>query len=144
MSLDFLSRPQMKHHLSKVRSRDTRPEMLIRQHLWRRGYRYRKNLSSLPGKPDIVFPRAKLVIFVHGCFWHRHGCHRTYTPKTNTEYWNNKFSRNMTRDAEVLERLRRLGWQTHVIWECELSICPQNCLSQLEKVIDLAMKSNIC
>lgn len=106
--------------MANVRSANTKPEMIVRRVAHGLGYRYRLHVSSLPGSPDLVFPQMKKVIFVHGCFWHRHdGCSRTTTPKTRAEYWNAKFSANVARDAAQAKALRELGWKVLTIWECE-------------------------
>lgn len=108
-----------------VHSTDTSPEMTVRRLLHASGYRYRLHRNDLPGKPDIVFPSRKKVIFVHGCFWHGHTCKRgARTPKTNQEYWVKKIQRNIERDKEHLERLQALGWNALVIWECEIKDTP--------------------
>jgi len=104
-----------------VKSVDTRPEMIVRRMLHKLGYRYRLHRKDLPGKPDLVFPCRKAVIFVHGCFWHGHDCKRgDRTPKTNTKYWTKKIRRNVERDAQAIRDLETAGWRTLVIWECEL------------------------
>lgn len=104
-----------------VRDRDTKPEMLVRKMVHRLGYRYRLHRADLPGKPDLVFPSRRKVIFVNGCFWHGHDCKRgARTPKTNTDYWINKVARNLDRDSANLKELRMIGWRPLVIWECEL------------------------
>lgn len=106
--------------MANVRSANTKPEMIVRRVAHGLGYRYRLHVRSLPGSPDLVFPRKKKVIFVHGCFWHRHdGCSRTTVPKTRTDYWNAKFSANVLRDAAQATALRGLGWSVLTIWECE-------------------------
>jgi len=106
--------------MAKVKSRDTRPEMKVRSALHRAGYRYRLHRSDLPGNPDLTFPRFRLVLFVHGCFWHRHGCKRTTMPASNLEFWSNKFRRTMERDRKALKELKETGWATTVIWECQI------------------------
>ncbi len=106
--------------MAKVRSRDTRPEMEVRRALHRAGYRFRLHRSDLPGKPDMVFPRYRVALFVHGCFWHRHGCKRTTMPSTSTEFWSKKFCRTLERDQRALRELEEVGWSTIVIWECQL------------------------
>ena len=103
-----------------VRDRNTKPEIAVRKLLHRLGYRFRIRRSNLPGKPDIVLPRFKLAVFVHGCFWHRHDCKRATIPKTRTEFWEAKLSANAARDARVIEALTELGWRSVVIWECEI------------------------
>lgn len=106
--------------MARVRSADTKPEMIVRSIAHALGYRYRLHVRSLPGSPDLVFPRKRKVIFVHGCFWHRHdGCGRTTFPKTRADYWNAKFLANVARDAAQAAALRELGWSTLTIWECE-------------------------
>lgn len=106
--------------MASVRSRDTKAELRVRSLAHRLGYRFRLHRNDLPGSPDLAFPRLKKVIFVHGCFWHRHGCHRTTTPASNRAFWEQKFQRNISRDAKALNELRLLGWEALVIWECEL------------------------
>ena len=107
--------------MRRVKSRDTGAEMIVRRLLHSQGYRYRLHRADLPGKPDVVFPGRKKVIFVHGCFWHQHhGCRRADRPSSNTDYWNAKLSRNKQRDVETLAKLTRLGWSALVLWECQL------------------------
>jgi len=102
-----------------VRSKDTRPELIVRRWLHSQGYRYRLHRKDLPGTPDIVFPARKKVIFVHGCFWHGHDCARgDRQPKTNSEYWSRKIERNVARDLEHREALAGLGWKVLTVWEC--------------------------
>ena len=109
--------------MSGIRSKGMRPEMTVRRQLHSMGYRYRLHRRDLPGKPDLVFPARRKVIFVHGCFWHQHSdpaCRIVRRPKSNREYWMPKLERNVARDAENRARLRELGWKVHVIWECEV------------------------
>lgn len=107
--------------MSRIKSRDTQPERAVRSLLHRLGYRFRLHRADLPGKPDIVLPRYKTVIFVNGCFWHRHeGCRFAYTPKTRIDFWQKKFSENVFRDQRAQESLMASGWKVIVIWECEL------------------------
>ena len=108
--------------MSRIRSRDTKPEMVVRRLLHSLGHRYRLHRKGLPGKPDIVLPKYRTVIFVHGCFWHRHpGCKYAYTPKSRLEFWNKKFDENVRRDRENKKALRKLGWKVIVVWECEIN-----------------------
>ena len=107
--------------MAKVRSRDTAPEMQVRRSLHRAGYRYRVHRSDLPGSPDLVFPRHRIVLFVHGCFWHSHGCKKSKLPKSNVAYWADKIQRNVSRDSRVRSQLEKLGWKWRVIWQCELT-----------------------
>ncbi|MCG3179163.1 MAG: Very short patch repair protein [Phycisphaerae bacterium] len=103
-----------------VRSTDTKPEMIVRRLVHSMGYRYRLHVKSLPGCPDLVFPKYRAVIFVHGCYWHRHNCREGRSmPASNTDYWQVKFARNRRRDACVRRNLRRLGWKVLVLWECQ-------------------------
>jgi DNA mismatch endonuclease (patch repair protein) len=111
--------------MANVRSANTKPEMIVRRIAHALGYRYRLYVRSLPGSPDLVFPRKRKVIFVHGCFWHRHeGCSRTTFPKTRADYWNAKFSANVARDAAQATALCGLGWSVLAIWECETRDLP--------------------
>ena len=107
--------------MAQVKSEDTTPEKIVRSALHRMGFRFRLHKKDLPGKPDIVLPKFKTVIFVNGCFWHRHpGCKRATMPASNTEYWEKKFSKTIERDAKTKQLLENLGWQVFVVWECEL------------------------
>lgn len=107
-------------NMSHIRSTNTKPEEIVRKYLFSKGLRYRKNVRSLPGKPDIVLRKYKTVIFVNGCFWHKHDCGRFIMPSTNTEYWSNKISRNVERDKINTKLLEAQGWKVIVIWECQL------------------------
>ncbi|WP_300162352.1 DNA mismatch endonuclease Vsr [Solidesulfovibrio sp.] len=106
--------------MSKVRQKNTGPEMKLRRSLHRIGLRYRLHDKKLPGSPDIVFPRFKAVLFVHGCFWHRHGCKATTTPRTNIDFWHKKFNDNIARDRRNIDALQNIGWRVAVVWECAL------------------------
>lgn len=115
--------PQQRHEcMSSIHSKDTRPEQLVRRELWRRGYRFRKCVKTLPGTPDIVLPKYRTVIFVNGCFWHGHiGCSKYTVPKTNVEFWKEKVARNQERDLVNNQRLETIAWNVITVWECELS-----------------------
>jgi DNA mismatch endonuclease (patch repair protein) len=118
---DFLSPAERSRRMSRIASKNTVPEIALRKALHRRGFRFRINDKKLPGKPDIVLPKYHAVIFVHGCFWHRHGgCKVATTPKSNTAFWIEKFDRNVKRDAAAAEQLLSSGWNVIVAWECEL------------------------
>src|SRR6476646_5019854 len=118
---DKLSVKRRSWNMSRIRSRDTNPELAVRQSLSQLGYRYRLHRSDLPGKPDIVLPKYRIAIFVHGCFWHQHtGCIDCSNPKTNRKYWRPKLLANVERDRKHRRRLRRLGWLPVVIWECQI------------------------
>jgi len=107
--------------MARVKGRDTRPEKALRSLLFRRGFRFRLHRADLPGRPDIVLPRYKTIIFVHGCFWHRHaGCKRASMPASNTAYWERKFQRTVARDAANKAALEQMGWRVIIVWECEL------------------------
>lgn len=104
-----------------IRGRDTRPEMTVRRLIHGMGYRYRLHDPMLPGRPDLVFPSRKKIIFVHGCFWHRHSCRKGQsTPTTRAHFWSEKFARNEQRDARIRRTLRQDGWQVLVVWECQI------------------------
>ena len=107
--------------MSRIRSTNTSIEVLVRKYLFSKGFRYRKNVASLPGKPDIVLPKYKTVVFIHGCFWHRHtGCKYATTPSTNSTYWQEKFHRNVGNDRKHIQELKAQGWKVIIVWECEL------------------------
>ena len=115
--------PVRSRTMAAVRSKDTKPEMLVRRAAHALGYRFRLHRKDLPGKPDLVFPSRKAVIFVDGCYWHGHDCKRgARMPKTNVEYWQAKIARNMKRDANNIATLEADGWQVLTIWECELKV----------------------
>lgn len=119
--MDIISKDKRSWNMSRIRSKDTKPEMIIRSLLHRMGYRFRLHRKDLPGNPDIVLPKYKTVIFVHGCFWHRHkNCKYAYKPKTRVNFWEDKLSGNADRDKIKQSTLKTLGWNVIVIWECEL------------------------
>lgn len=112
--------PERRRLMSRVRSKDSKPELVVRRLLHSLGYRFRLHRKDLPGTPDIVLPGRRKAIMVHGCFWHRHaGCSRTTSPTTRAEYWQSKFAANVERDARKLAQLKALGWDTAIVWECE-------------------------
>ena len=115
--------PQQRHRcMSHIRSKATKPEKLVRKWLWAHGYRYRLNVKSVPGKPDIVMRKYRTAIFVNGCFWHGHeGCKQFVLPKTNTEFWQNKIEANQSRDQKNYDTLINAGWQVIVLWQCKLT-----------------------
>lgn len=125
------------YNMSRIRSKNTKPEEIVRKYLFSQGFRYRKNDARLPGKPDIVLPKHKTVIFVNGCFWHKHeGCRYFVWPKSNAEFWKTKIEGNVERDQQNYKLLKELGWKVVVVWECELkkSVC-LNTLTQLGELI---------
>ncbi len=118
---DFLSSEERSIRMSRIRSVSTKPELLLRHAIWHRGFRYRVNVNNLPGRPDIVLPKYRTVVFVHGCFWHGHkGCKVYSVPKTNTDFWMAKVARNQERDQEVWRKLEAKGWSVIIVWECQL------------------------
>lgn len=128
---DVHSSETRSYNMSRIRNKDTKPEELVRKYLFSKGFRYRKNDVRLPGKPDIVLPKYKAVVFVNGCFWHGHtGCRYFVWPKNNSEFWREKIIGNIARDQKNYELLRDLGWNVFVIWECELK------RSVMEKTLD--------
>ena len=118
---DKLTPEKRSWNMSRIKGKDTKIEVEVRKYLFSKGYRFRKNDKRYPGKPDIVLPKYHVAIFVHGCFWHRHeGCKDATTPKTRTEFWLEKFDKNVKNDQIKQEKLRELGWKVIVIWECEI------------------------
>lgn len=112
--------------MASIRSTDTKPELIVRRHLYARGYRYRKNFRRLPGSPDIVLRKYRTVIFIHGCFWHGHETH-FHLPKSNRSFWEEKIQRNRQRDIKNRERLRAMGWNVITVWECALAPASVKC-----------------
>ena len=120
--VDKISKKHRSWNMARIRSKDTSPERKVRSILHSHGYRFRLRPRMLPGKPDIILKKYKSVIFVHGCFWHRHpACKYAYTPKSRIEFWEKKFCENVKRDKHVSRVLKKLGWNVIVVWECELS-----------------------
>ncbi len=118
--MDRISKKHRSWNMSRIGGRNTKPELVVRSTLHRLGYRFRVHRRDLPGRPDIVLPKHKAVIFVHGCFWHRHSrCKYAYTPKNNLTFWQAKFAGNVGRDRKTVRQLRKLGWWVIVIWECQ-------------------------
>jgi DNA mismatch endonuclease (patch repair protein) len=125
---------QRSRNMSAIKSKNTKPEIKVRKLLHSMGYRFRLHSKDLPGSPDIVLPKYKTVIFVHGCFWHRHeNCKYASTPKTRKEFWNKKFTENKKRDSEIQEKIKILDWRSVVIWECET----KNIENLRDKIIDV-------
>lgn len=119
--MDVHDKKTRSYNMSRIMGKNTKPEETVRKYLFSQGFRYRKNDKRLPGKPDIVLPKYRTVIFVNGCFWHKHeGCRYFVVPKTNTEFWMNKINRNVERDKENISKLESDGWKVITVWECEL------------------------
>ncbi len=134
--MDKFSKEKRSDIMSRVRGKDTKTEELVRKYLFNEGFRYRKNDKRYPGKPDIVLPRYKTVIFVHGCFWHQHpGCKAATIPVTNSEYWKSKFAKNIERDEREQNELKDAGWNVIVLWECEISTKERQ-RYRLEKLVE--------
>ena len=130
--------PERSKLMSRVRGKHTKPEISVGRVVRRLGYRFRRHQKRLPGNPDFVFHDLSKVVFVHGCFWHRHrGCKKTTSPKTRREFWQKKFDENVTRDRKAIRSLRRLGWSVMVVWECQT-----NQLSRLEGRLAKFLHSN--
>lgn len=117
--MDTLSPLRRSQLMARVRGKDTKPEMIVRRLAHAMGYRYRLHRKDLPGRPDLVFPGRRKVVFVHGCFWHRHSCKKATTPKSNAEFWKKKFEENVARDDRNILDLAERGWDSMVIWQCE-------------------------
>lgn len=134
---DTHSKEVRSKNMSHIRSTNSKPEETVRKYLFSKGLRYRKNVRRLPGCPDIVLPKYRTVIFVNGCFWHKHDCGRFVWPSSNEEYWHQKISRNIERDAENQKLLTKQGWRVLVIWECQLKkkIVAENLLQLYNDII---------
>jgi DNA mismatch endonuclease, patch repair protein len=129
--------------MQMVRASNTKPELAVRKLLHGLGFRFRLQKKNLPGTPDIVLPRWRAVVLIHGCFWHRHdGCRKATTPKSNTKYWCQKFHANVERDRRVATRLKSMGWRVCVVWQCELSD-PQRLESRLARFIRKGAKHRV-
>ena len=136
---DIFSEEQRSYVMSKVTSKDTKPEKIVRSFLHRSGFRFRLHASCLQGKPDIVLAKHKAIIFVHGCFWHRHkNCKKATTPQSGKKFWKEKFKRNVLRDKKNQKALEQEGWRIQVVWECELS----NARKRLERLSNLVEELN--
>lgn len=131
--MDNHSKEVRSYNMSRIRSTNSKPEEIVRKYLFAKGFRYRKNDKRYPGKPDIVLPKYKTVIFVHGCFWHMHDCGRFVWPTSNEEYWKTKIARNIERDESNVAALKQAGWNVLVVWECELK--KKSDQSRLEKLV---------
>jgi DNA mismatch endonuclease, patch repair protein len=136
--MDSVTPAQRSRIMSHIRSKNTTPEIMLRKFLFKKGFRYRVHTKSLPGKPDIVLPKYKTVIFVNGCFWHQHdGCKSSKIPKSKQDYWEAKLAHNRERDALNIANLTSLGWRVLTVWECELS--KKNC-SRFEEIASILVE----
>lgn len=134
--MDVLTPEQRKKNMKSIRGKDTKYEVLVRKALFAEGFRFRKNDKRFPGTPDIVLPKYRTVVFINGCFWHRHpGCKYATTPKTNVEFWNKKFEANVRKDKSSRESLETAGWNVVVLWECELKKDFDSVMSSLKQTI---------
>ena len=118
--MDNLDKNKRSCLMAKIKQKNTEPEIIVRHFLYSKGFRYRINLKSLPGSPDIVLPKYKTVIFVHGCFWHGHTCKAGHLPTSNLDYWKLKIEKNIERDSKINEELEMQGWNVIVVWQCEV------------------------
>lgn len=119
---DIVDRKTRSRMMSGIRGQNTRPELAVRRFLFREGFRYRLHAPGIPGRPDLVLPRLRAAVFVHGCFWHRHArCKYAYTPRTNAAFWKKKFESNVARDQLVRKQLQKAGWRVHTVWECQIA-----------------------
>lgn len=130
---DNLTKEVRSMNMSHIRSKNSKPEEIVRKFLFANGFRYRKNVKSLPGCPDIVLPKYHTVIFVNGCFWHKHNCSRFVWPTSNQEYWRQKILHNVERDKRNTDLLQQTGWKVLIVWECELKT--KNRRETLQRVI---------
>ena len=133
--VDNLTSAQRSKNMSRIRSKDTKPEIIVRKKLHSIGYRYSLHKKKLPGKPDIFLKKLNLAIFVHGCFWHHHGCKYSNIPKTNTEFWKNKFRKNKSNDKKHSNSLKKQGIKTKTIWECQIKFHKNDLENYLRKII---------
>jgi len=118
---DIFSKTKRSEIMSNISGKETKPEILVRKYLFSKGFRYRKNVKELPGNPDIVLPKYKTIIFVHGCFWHGHeDCKKSALPATNLEFWKDKLEKNKERDKSNILKLQESGWKVIIVWQCEL------------------------
>jgi len=139
--MDTLTKAKRSWNMSRIQSRDTKPERMVRSILHKEGFRFRLHVRELPGSPDLVLPRYGCVIFVHGCFWHRHrGCQYSYTPKSRRAFWRNKFLVNIARDSHVRLMIRRLGWNVIVVWECEARDSDKLVIKLLHQIRSASLK----
>ena len=143
---DTLSLTQRHYCMSRIRSKNTKPEILVRKWLWQHGFRYRLNVKNIPGNPDIVMRKYKIAIFVNGCFWHGHdGCSKFVMPKSNTEFWESKIFGNKERDLKNYRLLKNSGWKVIVIWECQLGTAEveETMTGVMRQILNYATKRHV-
>lgn len=134
--MDILTPKKRSWNMSRIGGKDTRPEKKMRSLLHAKGYRFKLSDKGLPGRPDIILPKYRAVIFVHGCFWHRHpDCKYAYTPKSRVDFWKEKFAQNVKRDKKNLSLLRRTDWLTIVVWECEIKKNTEDVLNRVSEIL---------
>lgn len=140
--MDIVTREVRSRMMASIKGSDTKPELVVRSVLHSIGFRFRLHRVDLPGRPDIVLPRYRLAVLVHGCFWHRHaGCRFAYSPKTNQDFWSKKLHSNVLRDRQVLSGLHKLGWRTLIVWECHIRGAVD--LPVLSRRLERAVRSNV-
>lgn len=138
--MDKFSQKKRSEIMSKISGKETKPEILVRKYLFSKGFRYRKNVKTLPGKPDIVLPKYKTVIFVNGCFWHGHkNCKKANLPTTNVNFWKEKIDKNIVRDKKNIHDLKKMGYNVIIIWQCSLTVKKRD--KTLEKVTRALLSS---
>lgn len=140
---DIVSRQKRSDMMSGIKGKDTRPEMLVRKALHRKGFRFRLHRRDLPGKPDIVLQKYKTVVFVNGCFWHGHGCHLFKWPKSNQDFWVQKINDTVARDRSCRDSLEKAGWNVITVWECSLRNLPSNVINDALDSLSVEIRKNI-
>ena len=141
--MDHLSKKNRSINMSKIRSKNTRPELIVRKYLFSKGFRYRLHAKDVTGKPDLSNKTSKIAVFVNGCFWHQHkNCSRSTIPKTNKKYWIPKLNRNVSRFKENINDLKSFGWKVFIIWECELKNNVKE-IKAISEIISASQKNNI-
>jgi DNA mismatch endonuclease (patch repair protein) len=142
--MDVHTPKQRSYNMSRIKGKNTRPELLVRKWLWSSGYRYRLHRKDLPGKPDIIFSQQKKALFVHGCFWHKHNCRFFKWPQTNREFWKKKINKNIRRDQKNYHALNADGWSYLIIWECQVKDENSELISQLKRFIENESDKSRC
>ncbi|MFM1884851.1 MAG: hypothetical protein RL026_8 [Pseudomonadota bacterium] len=134
--MDIVDTKTRSRMMSRIRAKNTKPELTARRYFWRKGLRYRLHVKELPGRPDIVFPKHRAVVEVRGCFWHGHsGCKKFRWPQSSSGFWREKILRNKQRDAANLRALRKQGWRVHIVWECQIGKAGETRLAAVARLI---------